>query len=131
MALFDDLATDVTAIMLSVAPDTCDVLRVTTSSDGAGGQAQGTPATVSPTGIPCFYEAKRSNERVAGDKAEAVGDYIIYLPVTHSGTAVDVTGRDQVRVAARGNQPARTFQVTGVEQIQGIIIQVRALLLNQ
>jgi hypothetical protein len=131
MALFDELQTVVTSVFGSRAPDTCDVLRVTAASDGAGGQPARAAAPVGPTGIPCFYEPKKSWERTGADKLESVADYVVYLPVTHNSTLVEVAGRDQIRVAARGNQPARTFQVTGVEQIQGVIVQVRAVLLNQ
>jgi hypothetical protein len=97
--------------------DACAVSRSTAAGDGQGGQTL-TYATVSGmSAVPCGYAPSTGQETAIAGSVEARCDYTLTLPVHLStGTAVDVTAKDRLIVAARGNQPQRTFEVVTVRR---------------
>jgi hypothetical protein len=122
MALFDDLRTVVTDILNTQAPDTCNIMRPALSDDGRGGKSS-TPAAVSGTPVRCLYEPLKGNDQLVAAAPVGFTNYRITLP---AGT--DVKGKDQILVAARGGEPARTFEVSHVLQQMGVVIEVVAVL---
>lgn len=106
--------------MLGGTPDTCSIQRLTQSDDNAGGWSETNASPV--TGIPCRFSDSAGMEELVAGAQQGFLNGVIYLPATLNGSAIGLTVKDRVVVAARGLEPARTFEVIGFGPGEGVLI---------
>lgn len=108
-------------------PDECSISRPATS---IGDYGTGSPShsTVSGmTGIGCAWEAlseTAAQEYIRAGQVNEVCTYKITMASAINGVAINIKPRDRVVVAARGIEPARTFEVKGIPRNAGLPITV-------
>ncbi len=108
----------------NVYPDLCNILRPAFGSDDYGGSAS-TYSSVA-VDVPCNWVAKTgASERVIAERLSAVVPYEITMAET-----VDVKPADRVLIAARGIEPARTFEVKAVVFSPSSEMKVQAVFEN-
>ena len=129
MSANDDIRAEVIDLFADEATDSFDVFRDTSQTTAdAYGKRVPNPTKVNSVSIPCFYEQLKGGERAEALKISASHAYTIFAPAYWSGAVVDVTEGDQLKVLARGDEPARTFEVASVGRNQGITLVINASL---
>lgn len=105
-------------IFSKVFADTCSIVAVAPTSDGAGGYTQGTPTTVY-SNIRCDYKPAGGARYDSNGKLISVKTYIVTLPTHYdvAGTptliALDPTIH-RIVTNVRGNITAKTFRIMSV-----------------
>jgi Family of unknown function (DUF6093) len=90
-------------------PDTCSIVRGTTTSGSAGVSTVWAPIA---TGVPCRVSPGGPGSESAGTTEgvmRAVSDWTVWLPAL-----TDVTTRDRVVIVGGDRVDGRTFEVTRV-----------------
>lgn len=109
-------------ISLTVLQDTCNLMRITDTPDGYGGETR--TASVVTSNIKCAYSASVGNEVLTGGQVVGLGDYIINMPL-----GIDVQMRDQIVINARGGTSAKTYEVkANLSSTDGLYTRVLATL---
>lgn len=101
-------------ITAAAFPDTCSVMVETSSADTGGGRIKTLEAANADwVGIPCKYEPIQKFGWLKEQAEMPVGTqiYLVTLPVYHEGNRVNLTGNHKIKVAARGEEPIKTFKV--------------------
>jgi hypothetical protein len=125
----DAMAEQFASSASAMFPDLCTVRAAqATTSSATGGKVR--PATSVHASVPCLYKPLRASERGTGEGSNAFADYEIVMPAVVSGSQVTVAPKHQIVVAARGEQPARTFEVVGVLNVSGVYLKCLAALKN-
>jgi len=110
-------------------PDLCTVRAAqATSASATGGKVR--PSTSVHANVPCLYKPLRASERLSGEGSTGFADYEILMPAVVADAQITVAPKHQVVVAARGEQPARTFEVVGVLNVSGVYLKCLAALRN-
>lgn len=105
--------------------DRVTFVRVTATVTSGGGHLRAASNTT-PTAIPCVLRpAKTGESLIVGEKIIKGTLYMLMIPAQF-GTAVDVDTSCTATVAARGVDPARTFQVQWVGRAAGAVIKLLA-----
>jgi head-tail adaptor len=78
---------DMRAAVLDLLPDTCNILSVTETPDGAGGMTQ-TWGTAS-AGVACRLDYQTGMETIAGGALRAYSRYILTVPYDASVTELN------------------------------------------
>jgi hypothetical protein len=125
----DDIRDEVIDLFTEEATDIFDVYRDQnqTVADGYGKRVPN-PVKVNSNSVPCFYQELKGTEKAEALKISASHAYTIFAPAYWAGAVVDVTEGDQLRVPARGDEPARNFEVASVGRNQGITLVINASL---
>lgn len=115
-AVIEEVRADInTVLALEFMPDVATLERLTETPDGAGGTTQvwGWVAQ----NVPLDYRPSNARrDREAGRLIET-GDYVLRLPYRRAdGTDLDARASDRLRVAARGAEPERVFDLLGVRR---------------
>jgi hypothetical protein len=61
-------------------------------------------------------------EALLAEAQQGFLDGVIYLPARQSGSSIGLTVKDRIVVAARGQEPERTFEVIGFGPGEGVLI---------
>ena len=110
-------------------PDVCSITRPPAHTTVS---AYGTIPTASysdvATNVNCMWgvSGKDAKEYIRALQITAVTVYVISMKAT-----IAVKPRDRVAVAARGDEPARTFEVKGILRNSGVTIDVLCTLEEQ
>ncbi|TXH45711.1 MAG: hypothetical protein E6Q97_30960 [Desulfurellales bacterium] len=129
MAMSDVFNTLGQTVMPRVAaaafPDTMTVYGETLTTDSGGGHRK-TQTTVYSS-VPVAYEPNRNDRRrIEGDRQLSANEYILTFP-THSaaGTRYTINPIEhRLVVAARGNEPAKTFRIIAAPDLSGAVYEV-------
>jgi hypothetical protein len=94
--------------------DTCSIM-VETSTAGTGGGRIKTleEANAAWVGIPCRYAPiqKFGWQKEVAESAVGTQKYLVILPMYHNGVRVSLTSNHKIKVAARGEEPVKTFKI--------------------
>jgi hypothetical protein len=125
----DDIRDELIDLFTEEATDSFDVYRDQnqTAADSYGKRVPN-PVKVNSNSVPCFYQEMKGAERAEALQISASHAYTIFVPAYWAGAVVDVTEGDQLRVLARGDEPARTFEVASIGRNQGITLMIIASL---
>lgn len=127
--MFNDMAGAASRMMAAQFPDLCTIRNAQPPTSGpTGGKVKGSTALHSS--VPCLYSPLRGSERQTGEGSNAFADYRILMPAEVNGARITVAAKHQIVVAARGNQPARTFEVVNVLNESGVYLACEAVLKN-
>lgn len=125
-SIFNELGqTIMPSVLATVLPDLCTIQALNPSSDGAGGYTYGAP-TNAYTSVPCAYEPLSGARFDVNGKLLSTNAYRVTLP-THSsaGTRINLDPTvHQILVAARGNEPAKTFRISAIADDLGVVFEV-------
>ena len=126
-------------VFAKAAPDVLFILRSVSSgagggiSDGGGGTIK-TAATVTNQSqpIPCAYiPLTRYINDSEGGGVVSTGEYNVQFSASYAdGSMIDVNSNDRLKVAARGNQPERTFKIFSINRFSGVYIEANCLIDN-
>lgn len=129
-ALMAALATDTPALFAAVFKDRCSVQRVTRLDDGRGGWVETWAATTSA--IPCaFVPYPAAKEIVIAGQVKGMADGDVWLPAIFESSALDVTEKDRLLIAASGLEPERALEIIFPAPHQGILTQAAVRLVNE
>jgi hypothetical protein len=127
---FDTMAAVAGAAFGAMFPDLCAVQSPTNTQGSSGGNRPSWANVTGLSSVPCLYSSRRGMERDAAGALTAFTDFEILMPSEVSGTLVSVAPKYRIMVAARGTQPARTFEVVSVASEAGVYWRVAAVLRN-
>jgi hypothetical protein len=129
-AVFNTLGQSVLPTVLGAAfPDTCTITAETISAGTGGGRIK-SGTTNAYTSIPCAYEPiqKFGWQKDQGDKIVSTQIYMVTIPThTAAGTRISLDPKThRIVVAARGNEPAKTFRIQNVGDQMGVVFEIIA-----
>jgi hypothetical protein len=129
-SVFNQLGQDVIPTVLAAAfPDTCTITAETTSAGTGGGRIK-SGTTVAYADVPCAYEPiqKFGWQKDQGDKIVSTQIYMVTIPThTAAGTRISLDPKThRIVVAARGNEPAKTFRIQNVGDQMGVVFEIIA-----
>lgn len=129
------VTTQLNQLILTTFPDVCDVTRPPAAStvNAYGTITVATDSTVA-SAVGCAWaplSASAAMEYVRAGQINEVCSYKISMASAVNGVAVDIKPRDRVVVAARGIEPARTFEVKGIIRNAGLPLLVLCTLEEQ
>jgi hypothetical protein len=103
--------------------DTMTVYGESLTSDSGGGFRK-TQTTVYSS-VPVTYKPNTNNARnVQGERQLSVNEYIVTFPTNSSaGSRYTVTPSHRLVVAARGNEPAKTFRIISIADKGGMVYE--------
>lgn len=100
----------------------CDIIQVDESEQGSDGGI--TPETTPAfENVPCLYTPKKGSRNVKDIEAGKSNPYVQYdvmLPRFFEDELLDVKAGYRIIVKANGEEPAKTFQVIGVQNFYGV-----------
>lgn len=113
-------------VAAAVFPDTLTVVAETTATD-SGGARYKSATTNAYTSVPCAYEPAQIERRIEqGGKVLSSQQYIVTMPThTAAGSRINLDPKThRLTVAARGNEPAKTFRIIAVRDPMGVMFEV-------
>ena len=120
------------ALQQSGLMDTLSIIRTTAADDGAGGVGAPVETATNATPLPCsVVPASAFDEQFTGGRTTGKVEYKITFPAVIGIVAVDVSPRDVLRVAARGLEPERDYEIGGLKRASGVVIEARAFLSDE
>ncbi len=134
-AAINSITTTANAIMESSFPDEATVKRpaahTTVSAYGSIPTASYSDVV---TSIGCSWgplSPTAASEYIRAGQINEVCNYKISMASAIGSTAIDIKPRDRVVVAARGIEPARTFEVKGIIRNAGLPLEILVTLEDQ
>lgn len=118
--------------LASAFPDTCTIAAEEYTAGTGGGRIKtGVEGAYDAyTDVPCAYEAiqKFGWQKDQGDKIVSTQVYKVTIPThTPNGTRIDFNVKTHsIVVAARGNEPVKTFRPMSVGDDMGIVFEIIA-----
>jgi hypothetical protein len=113
-------------VAAKVFPDTMNVVAPTVSTDSGGTQKK-TGSTNAYTSVPVTYEQiGRTPQKVeAGGKTISTVLYKLTFPThTSAGARINIDPKaHRLQVAARGNEPAKTFRLIAAPDVAGVVFE--------
>lgn len=111
-----------------VAPDTMTIVAETITKDSQGRAIKSATANAY-TSIPVTYETLPfafGDRRVQGERSVSVQEYILTFPThTAAGSRINLDPeKHRLIVDARGNEPAKTFRISSINDNTGAIYEV-------
>src|SRR5687767_10882760 len=92
------------------------------AAQGTGGGIIKSGTSNAYTNVPCAYlEQSIENQVISADQRVSIQQYILELPVIHSGVRINATANQKFVVAARGSEPAKTFRPVATPDHLGVI----------
>jgi hypothetical protein len=130
-AVFNTLGQDVMPLVAAaVFPDLLSITAETLVSDSGGGYSSSSTSTAYSS-IPCAYEPLSGNRFDSAGKLVSTQAYKVTIPTHYdvAGTATRINlnpATHKLVVAARGNEPAKTFRIVAAPDEMGVIYEVLA-----
>lgn len=119
-------------VMAAAFPDTCTITAETTTA-GTGGGVIKSGTSNAYTSIPCAYEPiqKFGWQKDQGDQIVSTQIYMVTIPTHYSNagtpTRINLDPKThRIVVAARGNEPAKTFRIQNVGDQMGVVFEIIA-----
>lgn len=126
-AVFNKLGQIVVPKVAAAAfPDTLTVYADTLAQD-SGGATRKTGTTAAYSSVPCAYEPLQIERRIEqGAKLLSSQEYRITMPThTANQTRINLDPKThRLTVAARGNEPAKTFRIIAIGDQMGVNYEV-------
>ncbi len=113
-ALFNKIGkTSIPRIGSRIFPDRMTVVKQNYTPGSGGGRTKTAPTNVH-TSIPCTYHANSGEQVLIGDKPDRKEEYSVSFPShTPAGVRINIDPQEhRLVVAARGNEPQKTFRMT-------------------
>jgi hypothetical protein len=128
VAKYGTFATKIQNRVTNRMPDRCSLQVNALTDDNAGGW--GESLTTPVTGIPCRFNASAGMEQLIAGTAQGILTGVIYLPAKWNNIDLALTVGNRIPVDARGVEPARTFEVTGLNPGEGVLISAEVRLIT-
>lgn len=74
--------------------------------------------------VPCSFETKSGNRNIQGGKPLSEQEYLMTFPTHLNGSRIDLTVEHKFIVNSRGNEPAKTFRIIAIQDVQGVVFEV-------
>lgn len=108
----------------AVFPDTLTVQGETAVSDSGGGYYLSATGSVH-TAVPCVYEPLSGSRVDSAGKLVSIEAYTVTMPTHHGGSRINLDPKvHRLVVAARGNEPVKTFRIVSIGDDMGVVFEV-------
>jgi hypothetical protein len=127
VAKYGTFATKIQNRVTNRMPDRCSLQVNSRPDDNAGGWTDSNTTPV--TGIPCRFNASAGMEQLIAGTAQGFVTGVLYLPARWNNIDLALTVGNRIPVDARGLEPARTFEVIGLNPGEGVLISAEVRLI--
>lgn len=104
-----------------------DLMNITgeTRTQGTGGGQIKSASPNAYENVPVSYEPNYQNSRNNdSDRSVSLNEYVLTFPTHKNGARINVDVKNhRLTVIARGNEPAKTFRIISVRDLQGVIFE--------